>query len=53
MSQEELMELVMAKKSAMKPFSFEKVCMQFLGVYKQTACEVPDGLNFSVFLPVG
>ena len=27
--------------------------MQFLSVYKQTACEVPDGLNFGAFLPLG
>ena len=27
--------------------------MQFLGLYKQSMCEVPDGLNFGAFLPLG
>ena len=27
--------------------------MQFLQMYKQTTCEVADGLNLSLFLPVG
>lgn len=53
MSQEELLELVMKKKNQLKPLPFEKVCMQYLGMYKQTTCEVPDGLNFGAFLPLG
>lgn len=53
LSQEELVEMVMKKKNTLKPLPFEKVCMQFLGMYKQTMCEVPDGLNFGAFLPLG
>ena len=53
LSQEELMELIMKKKNTLKPLPFEKVGMQYLGVYKQTACEVRDGLNFGAFLPLG
>lgn len=34
MSQEELLELVMKKRNSLKPMPFEKVCMQFLGLYK-------------------
>lgn len=47
------MELIMKKKNNLKPHPFEKVCMQYLGMYKQTACEVPDGLSFGAFLPLG
>ena len=45
--------LFLILNSYRKPLQFEKVCMQFLNIYKQQTCEVPDGLNFSVFLPVG
>lgn len=34
LSQEELVEMVMKKKNTLKPLPFEKVCMQFLGMYK-------------------
>ena len=27
--------------------------MQYLAMYKQTGCEVPDGLNFGAMLPLG
>lgn len=44
--------MVMKKKNQLKPQPFDKVCMQYLGMYKQQV-EIADGLNMSAFMPLG
>jgi hypothetical protein len=50
MDQHEMMEMMLQKKDALKPYPFEKL-MQNCAMFKQH--EIPDGLAVNMMFPLG